>query len=289
MILRVTTTNDDLSDFDKLFDLHRQAISATEKVVFDLSRCGFLRQNAVAFLGGLQRLIESRGLQAQVNRDTIPADVARNLEKNGFMFNLGGVGLSGTGNTIPYREDIAPNKDALVNYLKMDWLGRGWLQLSDQLRDVIVGRVWEIYENAFEHSESQVGVFSCGQYYPQMRQLKLTAVDFGVGIPTKVRAFLKNATMRAEDTMRWAFQPGTTTTSGTFVRGMGLDFLKQFVRLNRGQLEVFSTDGYAVIGSTHESYITRRSSFAGTLVNISLVCDASYYCLTEEASRGPVF
>jgi hypothetical protein len=57
MILRVTTTNDDLSDFDKLFDLHKQALLATEKVVFDLSRFGFLRQNAVAFLGGLQRLI----------------------------------------------------------------------------------------------------------------------------------------------------------------------------------------------------------------------------------------
>ncbi len=52
IVLNVPTINDELSDFDKLFALWNQANSDFLDVTFDFSRCGFLRQNAVASLGG---------------------------------------------------------------------------------------------------------------------------------------------------------------------------------------------------------------------------------------------
>ncbi len=57
----------------------------------------------------------------------------------------------------------------LIAYLKTKWLGRGWITVSTRLRDAIVGRVWKIYANAFEHSHSPVGIFSCGQHYPRRK------------------------------------------------------------------------------------------------------------------------
>jgi hypothetical protein len=91
------------------------------------------------------------------------------------------------------------DKEDLIHYLKMKWIGRGWVQVSPLLRDVIVGTVWEVYANAFEHSQSEIGVLSCGQHYPKLDLLKLTVLDFSVGIPFNVREFKKNPKIRAEN------------------------------------------------------------------------------------------
>jgi len=59
--LPVLTFNDDLADFQSLFWLWSEVDDDCLDVTFDFSYCRFLRQNAVAFLGGLARLIEDRG------------------------------------------------------------------------------------------------------------------------------------------------------------------------------------------------------------------------------------
>jgi hypothetical protein len=61
------------------------------------------------------------------------------------------------------------------------WIGKGWVHVSDRLRDAIVGRMWEIYNNAFEHSGTPIGGYSCGQYFKTHNNLILSVVDFGQG------------------------------------------------------------------------------------------------------------
>ena len=55
-ILAVPTINDDPPDFDRLFRLWSQVNDDSLEVEFNFTRCRFLQQNAVAFLGGLSRL-----------------------------------------------------------------------------------------------------------------------------------------------------------------------------------------------------------------------------------------
>jgi hypothetical protein len=172
---------------------------------------------------------------------------------------------------------------------KAKWLGRGWISVSTSLRDAIVGRVWEIHTNAFEHSHSPVGIFSCGQHYPRRKLLELTVVDFGVGIPSNARLFVRNPAFSAGRTLQWAFQAGNTTKPNGRGRGMGLDLLKEFVRINKGRLEVFSHEGYARIDEKEERYETRPSMFEGTVLNISLQCDDRYYCFKSEVPGTPLF
>lgn len=286
--LSVPTLNDRAEDFDRLFHLWQQANDDFQEVIFDFSRCKFLRQNAVAFVGGLARLIEHRGGQAIFAWETLREEIRANLAQNGFLGAFGNPGGPWSGNSIPYREDRRQDKDGLANYLKSHWLGRGWVQVSAPLRDAIVGRVWEIYENAFEHAQSAIGVFSCGQHYPNLHELKLTVVDFGVGIPSNVRWFKKNPLIRAERALQWAFQPGASTSPDKS-RGMGLDLLKNFVKLNGGKLEVFSHEGYALISQRREIYLHRPTFFEGTLANITLRCDESYYRLASEGADEPLF
>jgi hypothetical protein len=59
-VICIPTLNDSASDFERLFSIWEQTTNYFEDVRFDFSHCGFLRPNAVVFLGGLARLIESR-------------------------------------------------------------------------------------------------------------------------------------------------------------------------------------------------------------------------------------
>lgn len=289
LTVSIPTINDEQRDFDRLFNLWHQVNDDFLKVTFDFSQCGFLRQNAVAFLGGLARMIEQRFGTVTFDWNTLQENIRTNLAQNGFIAAFEHRGRPWHGNSIPYREDISMDKEVLVDYLKTKWLERGWVHVSTALRDAIIGRVSEIYVNAFEHGKSEIGVFSCGQHYPSLGVLKLSVVDFGVGIPSNVRVFMHNPRISAESALKWAFQSGTTTKPNGSGRGLGLDLLKKFVEINHGRLEVLSHEGYALIESGQEAYAKRNSYFEGTVVNITLRCDEKYYCLSSETLDESLF
>ena len=289
LILEIPTINDEPQDFSCLFQLWQKVQSNTEEVIFDFSHCRFLQQNAVAFLGGLTRLIESRGGKVIFNWETVKKHVCMNLKQNGFMNTFNGGEEPWQGNSIPYREDLFEDRDGLIDYLASDWLVRGWVHVSNDVRNLIVGTTFEIYANAFEHGKTNIGVFSCGQHYPKLGQLKLTVVDFGVGIPQNVRDFHKNNHLPADEALKWAFQKGTTTRGGEVVGGIGLDYLKQFVHINKGKLNILSHDGCATIDENGEIYENKQTFFGGTLVNITLLCDESYYYFDSEADEETLF
>ena len=274
-----------------MFDMWRRLSGGGQLVEFDFTGCRFLRQNAVAFLGGLARLIQHRGGQVNFRWPTLDSAIAANLGQNGFMSTFGGPLGPWRGNSIPFRHDWLQDAHAFENYLTRLWLGRGWVNVSPGLGSAIVGNMAEIYLNAFEHGQSPIGVFACGQHFPKNRELNLTIIDFGVGIPSNVRLFkspeFQPEQLSAASCVEWAFQSGTSTKPGG--RGIGLDLLQDFVRKNGGRLEMFSHEGYALIADGKISFAERKSYFEGTLVNISLRCDESYYCLASETSTEPLF
>jgi len=298
--LDIPTINDRPADFDKLFKLWNEAKGYSLDITFDFSTCDFLRPNAIAFLGGLARLVESRNGRVTFDWNTANDKIFAILRQNRFARVFGYTGVSsGPGNSIPYREDKTQSiyasdiKDDIIEYLRHEWLGSGLVRMSPKLKNAIVGRVWEIYANAFLHAESGIGVFSCGQFFWRMGLLKLAVVDFGDGIPATVREFFKYHPsvnkFSASGCIRWAFEPGNSTKSEGTGRGIGLDMLKEFVYTNRGILEIYSEDGYALFRPRKQEYGLLSSSFEGTVVNITLACDERHYRLVDEGLSGPWF
>ena len=293
-VIPIPTLNDEEKHFKQLFEIWQQANDYFEDVRFDFSHCGFLRPNAVAFLGGLARLIESRLGSVIFDWNTFHNEkVMTAIRQNGFASAFGDASTPRDGTSIPYREDRVFHPNEVADYLSESWLGKGWVHahVSEALKNAIVERVLELYVNAFEHSESQIGVFSCGQYFPRLNQLHLTLVDFGMGIPANIRGYLKQVRpdldagrLKAEDCLKWAFRPMTTTKPGSTSRGVGLDLLKSFIRVNRGALIVYSNDGCATITAEQETYSSFSPAFEGTVFHIKLQCDETYYCLASEIS-----
>jgi len=293
-VIPISTLNDSIWDFAQLFSIWSQVNGYFEDVRFDFSRCGFLRPNAIAFLGGLARLIEARlGTVAFDWGTSYNNAVMMNLCQNGFAGNFGHPSTAWTGNSIPYREDKVLDVNGILDYLTESWLGRGWVQVSQRLRDAIVGRMWEIYNNAFEHAGTQIGVFSCGQHFPHTNDLILSVVDFGQGIAANVRNFLRldprAGQLTAAGCLRWAFQPGTSTRPNGMARGLGLDLLKEFVRVNHGKLEVYSNEGYGLIEENGARFENRTLSFEGTVFHITLRCDERLYRFADEANTNSPF
>ncbi|NPU95259.1 MAG: ATP-binding protein [Gammaproteobacteria bacterium] len=290
-VIQIPTLNDSPHDFTRLFGIWNDVNDYFEDIRFDFSRCGFLRPNAVAFLGGLARLVESRMGSVTFDWSTLHhGAVMTNLCQNGFAGTFAYPSSRWDGNSIPYREDKTLDMNGIMDYLTYNWIGKGWVHVSDRLRDAIAGRMWEIYSNAFEHSGTEVGVFSCGQHYWRQNYLILSAVDFGRGIPANVRSFLRQYVREAlvsklsgAACLKWAFERGNSTCTGGVARGLGLDLLKEFVRLNQGKLEIYSNDGYAIVDKDGERFENRELAFEGTVVHITLRCDENLYRFRDEA------
>ncbi len=291
LTIYVPRLNDELHDFNNLANIWKQVMEAGDgaKVTFNFSYCDFLRPNAVVFLGGLARVIHKRGGSAYFLTATMRDAVQMNLLQNGFAHVMGADSPPWQGNSIPYREYKEQDKNGIVQLLKYDWLRHDWINVSPNLSNEIVGKMWEIFANAFEHSGSSVGIFCCGQYLKQKRELLLAVADFGVGIPFNVRTFNKQPNMEAHLAMRWALTRGTSTSRIEGPRGMGLDFIKKFVKTTQGRLAIFSHDGYAHIDNNDEVYCDLPTFLEGTLVQVTLRCDDSYYCLSNEVNSAPYF
>jgi hypothetical protein len=290
-VIQIPTLNDGPHDFARLFGIWNDVNDYFEDIRFDFSRCGFLRPNAVAFLGGLARLVESRMGSVTFDWGTLRhGAVMTNLCQNGFAGTFAYPSSRWDGNSIPYREDKTLDMNGIMDYLTYNWIGKGWVHVSDRLRDAIAGRMWEIYSNAFEHSGTEIGVFSCGQHYWRQNDLILSAVDFGRGIPANVRSFLRQyveealvSKLSGAACLKWAFERGNSTCTGGVARGLGLDLLKEFVRLNQGKLEIYSNDGYAIVDKEGERFENRELAFEGTVVHITLRCDENLYRFRDEA------
>lgn len=289
-VIQIPTLNDRPQDFARLFEIWGETNDYFEDVRFDFSQCRFLRPNAVAFLGGLARLIESRLGKVAFDWNSMQDQaVMTNLCQNGFAGTFSYPSSGWDGNSIPYREEETLDMNGIMDYLTYNWIGKGWVQVSDRLRDAIVGRMWEIYSNAFEHSGTEIGVFSCGQHFWRQNDLILSVVDFGQGIPTNVRSFLCQhvdeelvSKVSGSACMQWAFERGNSTCKAGVARGLGLDLLKEFVRINEGKLEIYSNDGYAIIDKDGEKYENRTLAFEGTMVHITLRCDENLYRFRDE-------
>lgn len=287
LTLYISKIGDTSYDFVKLFEL-RNTIEQLPQTCFnikvDFHYCEFLGHCGVAFLGGLFRLITARGGYVTLDWNTLSPKIHTNLAQNGFLLDFGYDCKPWNGNSIPYRNDFQQDLTSITNYLKYNWLGKGWVNISPRLQNVITGQVLEIYLNAFEHSQSDVGVFTCGQHYPNRGILHLTVIDFGIGIPTSVRSLPQNLNKTTTEALQWAFAPGNSTKQGSVACGAGLDLLQDFITKNHGELTIFSNDGYVNV-SDNIMYENRCTSFRGTLIDIALKCDESYYCLASEAHQ----
>ena len=149
--------------------------------------------------------------------------------------------------------------------------------------------VFEVYQNAVIHSQSSVGLFICGQFYPQLQRLDLTIADAGIGIRTNVRRRL-GPQVSSVEAIQWALLEGNTTKRHGQPGGVGLKFLKDFIELNGGRIQIASRYGFYEYHQGAETFLKLIADLPGTTVNLEInTGDTNAYQLSSEISPDDIF
>ena len=289
MIYYLPTIRSQREGFEALGVLALETTDLTaDKLEVDCSRCGFFDANMAAPLAAvLTRISDNLNTIEIVN---VPPAIERILCKNRFLVYYGYPALEDTNRTtIPFRRIQLTDKGRFEDYLQKHLKGKGIPTMSAGLGRVFKQSIFEVFQNAVTHSNSQLGVFVCGQFYPNLQRLDLTIADAGVGIRTSVRNYLKRK-VSSVDAIRWALQEGNTTKRGAQPGGVGLKTLKEFVLRNEGKIQIASRQGFYEFHDGKDNFIKINSDIPGTVVNLEInTGDTKSYLLMEELSSTDIF
>jgi hypothetical protein len=270
------------SDFDGFTALAKLAADAgqLEASEFELSFASLPRfdPNMAAPLGAVLATVAGRG--SHISMSDVPRHLEDILRKNGFLPLFGYPAperLSAT--ALPYTcfnlaeidasQPVAKTRTQLFyDYLETHLQDKGLPDLAHDFPLRLQMCLGEVFANAETHSESSLGVFVCGQFYPTQQRLDITIADSGITIPER---FLRRFNVYWEPLriLRWALKEGKTTKQGT-PGGVGLKLLREFVCDNQGRVQIASGRAFWQFQDGKDEFTELENALPATVVTVAV-------------------
>ena len=276
--------------FSKLAQLsNRTKDCFFDEIEIDLSATKWLDAEMCSALGAvLYRLTENVN---SVNLTNIKPAVNQILSKNGFLSHHGFPLIPDHwGTTISFKRFDVSDFRFFARYIEEEFIQRPELpEMSNELLYCFKTSLFEIFNNFVQHADSQKGIFSCGQFYPNKQKLDFCLTDLGVGIHWNVRNHLDRH-IAAEEAIDWATQGSNTTRSGNVPGGLGLKLLCEFIDLNEGCLRIVSSTGFW-LRQGKKTYKTKLTKpFPGTTIHLHInTADENSYRLATRPAIHDIF
>ena len=287
VIIPKTRLNRDKSSFIELAEIQSLVLNCIEKTVYlDLTNSKFIDACFTAYIGSLHEL-------AKYYNKTFYIRVLKESKLANYYINSGLDHYFMPGNPLPSN----PNA---IYFKKFSMIDEGYQEdidkilelapvtLSDKAREFLFTNIYEIFQNADEHSKEKCGVYGCGQWFPKRNELTFSIYDTGNGIVDTVKNFHKHSlhiNISSENAILWALERGTSTEQlvGNVPRGVGLYNLIQFIDINHGDISIITNDIYLSRNSGKNKIYTLNHAIIGTMINFTIVADTSRkYRLTTE-------
>ena len=282
IITMPSSLNIDEEAYRFLGKLQYSIYSCEEKdIILDFSQCTFSHAAFTAYLGALKSLSQKWG--KTVSFKTVDGKLQRYFFTSGLYDHFTASTVNHTNkNTIPFTR-VNLDGDNLIDYIG-NILDLAPITLSEKCRDLLFKNIYEIFSNAIEHSNSQFGVFACGHWMPTKKKLVFSVCDTGLGIARTIKEV--KPTFSSTQAFNWALKSGNSTKqlSDGVPRGLGLSDLKAFIKLNNGDLNIFTNDIYYNC-SSEETTTSLNYDILGTLITLTITADYNHiYILKEERS-----
>ena len=261
-----------------------------EEIIFDFIRNTWFEANLLAVLGAILNM---------------PSNVTNNYRfinlsdwqrttftNNRFLTHYGVPGRPGPKRSMITYQKFRPYEDSeFSDYIKKELLNKPnfpghTLSVGKRINQSI----FELFENARTHGNCE-NIFTCGQFFPKKTppRIDMTIVDMGKTIKSNVNSFL-NDSLTGSETIEWALKYGNTTKTGTNPGGLGLDFIFEFLKLNKGKIQIVSSDGYWEYRRGPIKKGLFKGVFPGTIANIEFnLDDQNYYLLKGEEDLDDIF
>jgi len=290
MIYRLPTVRSTFNGFEHLGRLaSRTRDLVFDELILDMSRVNFFDANMTAPLGAILARVADAFNSVEVVE--VPSRVKEILRKNRFLTRYRYEPLHDVYRTaMPFRRLRLSDQGVFDDYVDRRLEGKGMPEMSAKASKMFKAKVFEIFQNAVTHSESDVGIFVCGQFFPKQNRLDFTIADAGIGIRETVRRYFENDRIGSVRSMRWALAPHHTTKRGRLPGGLGLQLLKDFTRLNGGKIQIASRFGFYEYSHGDENFRKMSADFPGTAVTIEVnTADESTYVLSDETAWDEIF
>lgn len=221
----------------------------------------------------------------------IPFRVEEILSKNGFLSHYGRVVIPDTwGTTIPYKRFDIKDDRYFAGYIEDEFVHRPEMpDMSLGLLKKFREGVFEIFSNAVIHSQTTLGIFSCGQFFPKRNNLVFSVADLGIGIRQNILDN-RRLNLTPEQAIRWATEGRNTTKQGPVPGGLGLKLLGEFIDLNGGCIQIVSDAGYWRRERNQVTTALLHHPFPGTVVSLEInTADTQSYVLASELTEEDIF
>lgn len=253
------------------------------KIEIDLSEAEFIRTNFVCILGLIIEQKKKNGFEASIIEPKL-AKVRKSLVVIGFLtdkYKQSNVEMIDYKNIkLDEKDDFYLNFETYFAQKAKKCLSN----VSEKLFNILIQKILELFSNAFRHSESEVGIFCFGQFFPKNKKFSFVIVDGGVGIKRNVTKYLSQLTngqiimrflrkkieISGVQAIRWAIKSGNSTTG---IGGLGLDLIREFIVKNEGNLEIISNDARYNISNGKDGYSNLKREFIGTLIALNIKVD----------------
>lgn len=276
-------------------------VASADELIIDFSFATFIRNHYLSIIGMGLEVVQNRGIKVVIKKPR-SQKVLDTLQKIGFLSKF----CEEKDGDDTYRTMLRYTNIPLENYdLPLQEFYSYFIaqftgkidNLSPKLLNKILQKIFELFSNVFRHSDSALGLFCSGQFYPSREKFNFTIVDNGVTIKTNVnrylsKEFIKNRSTADKifgtkyeprngvDAIKWALEDKHSTTGEG---GLGLSLLMEFITISGGSIEIISNDGYYSIKDGREGFKKLEESFEGTIVSIELNTESDrYYFLKEE-------
>lgn len=279
----------DYVGFSKLIHLASQLDDAAfETIELDCSRVVWIDANMCAPLGAI--LYKTGRELNTVKLVNLPAAIQKILSKNAFLSSYGIAKTPDTyGTTMEYKRFEPKDDRYFAAYVEQHMVGKGIPKMTTALQKKFRESIFEIFSNAVIHSGTRMGIFACGQFFPKKSIVDFSIADLGIGIKRNLAQSMK-INLPAEKAIEWATEGNNTTKRGNIPGGLGLKLLREFIRLNKGKIQIASDTGYWQFARGQVVTRTFPSPFPGTVVNIEInTADKNTYRLASETKTDDIF
>lgn len=263
-----------------------------DKIIFDFVNNNWFEANLCSILGALINKAQNNLNDVELLRlNKGQEDI---FSRNNFLAAMGGQKITDYNNTtIKYRKNSITEEKLIKKFLDDELINKpDFPKLSSAARNEIIRSIFEIYNNAVLHGDCNF-IYSCGQFYPKKTppRIDFTIVDLGNTIQSNVNNFLKRKLSGVESII-WALKEENTTKplAKNIPGGLGFPIIRNFVKLNKGKVQIISSNGFWEFNKDKENSKELEFPFPGTIVNLEFnLDDASFYYLRSEIVEDIIF
>ena len=293
MIYLGQTIKSSFHGFSELIRVSEEISSCNdEKCEMNFSKVDWFDANMCAPFGAILYKFYVKGWPITVYGQR--PEIASILQRNRFLPNFGfdiPIKPDYYGTTIEYKRFERTDSASFIEYITEQFAGKKIPKMTEALKKRFRASISELFENAVAHSQTTLGIFACGQYYPKGNRLDFSVADRGMGIRRAVNRFTGQR-MNAVEAIEWATTGDNTTRErkGGKPGGLGLKLIKEFIDLNKGRVHIVSDSGYWCYEEGQTKTRRFKMPFPGTVVNIEInTADTSSYRLASELNPDSIF